>query len=143
MTTLAERLASRMSGVLMHPGDDQTEPFPIAPLPVFQNQAMLPPGLADQEALEAGLPSPDFARIYCEAWLALVESEGVTIVDDTELADLRAAAAANEGRRSAIKDCRTACGQPAFRIMIKDFNTDQPIVPCAAVAGHNCSSGVG
>jgi hypothetical protein len=137
MNELAARIAPHLSGIVMHPGDSETEPFPIAPLPIFQNQAMMPPGLAKQEALEAGLPSPDFARIYCEAWLHLVETVGdVTMVDNTELADLRAAAAVRESKRNQMVEFHTPCGQ-RIRAMARGFDTEHPEVPCELV-NHQC-----
>lgn len=138
MSDLAERLAPHLTGMMTHPGDENTKPFALAPLAAFQT-ATLPPGQAQQEAELAGLPHPNFALIWLEAVLHLVQTEGnVTLVDNAELADLRAAAAVNESKRNAVKECVTTCGLPAFRIMIKDFDTDHPRVPCAAVAGHEC-----
>lgn len=138
MTTLAERLAPHMAGSIWHPGDAETKPFPLVPPPMFRT-ATLPPGQLEEMAKDAGLPSPDFAKTYCEAWLHLVQTEGnVTLVDNAELADLRAAAAVNEGKRNQVKECVTMCGAPAYRMTIRDFDTDHPRVPCAAVAGHEC-----
>lgn len=137
MSSLAERLAPRLSSVLMHPGDSVTEPFPIAPLPIFQNQAMLPPGLADQEAMEAGLPSPDFARIYFEAWLHLL-SEEVALVPHDELADLRAAAVVREPKRNQMIEFTTPCGQ-RVRAMARGWDTEHPTIPCEMVR-HECGT---
>lgn len=138
MTALAERLAPRLTGMMEHPGNESTKPFHLAPLAAFQT-ATLPPGQAQQEAELAGLPHPNFALIWLEAVVHLLQTEGnVTLVDNAELADLRAAAAVNEGKRNRIIEFHTECGLPAFRVMVKGFDSDHPRVPCAAVAGHEC-----
>ena len=135
--TLAQRLAPHMAGTLTHPGDDQTEPFPVAPLPVFANTATLPKGMAEDMAKQAGLPHPNFALIYCETWLALLEDVGeVTLVPNTELAELRAAAAQDEPRRNQVLHFNTPCGAQ-LRAMVRDFDTDHPQVPCELVQ-HEC-----
>jgi len=134
---IAARLAPYMAQVLTHPGDGDTPPFPLAPLPVFATQATMPKGMAEDMAEQAGLPHPDFARIYCEAWLALLESVGeVTLVPNDELSDLRAAAAAREHRRNQILTFTTPCGAQ-LRAMAKGFDTDKPEVPCDMVK-HEC-----
>ena len=135
--SIAERLAPHMSGTIIHPGDDDTPPFPLAPLPVFATQATMPKGMAEDMAEQAGLPHPDFARIYCEAWLALLESVGeVTLVPNDVLADLQAAAAAREHKRNQILTFTTPCGAH-LRAMAKGSDTDKPTVPCDMVK-HEC-----
>lgn len=132
LTHLAPKLAT-----LIHPGDDTTEPFPMV-LPWFQQQELIPDGLAQQQADELGLPSPDLNRLQLEAIVHLIETEGnVELVDKAELAALRTAAAANEVKRHAILEFVTDCGQPAFRAMVRDFDTDHPRISCDA-AKHEC-----
>lgn len=138
MPSLAERLAPHLSGVLIHPGDGETKPFPIAPFPQFQTVQM-PKGMAEDIAEQSGLPHTDFARIYLEAIIALLETEGgVELVDQNELADLRRAAQKQEHRRNQILEFHTPCGA-TIRAMVKDFNTDHPQVPCELVK-HNCGA---
>lgn len=133
---LVQRLAPRLATVLEHPGDEKTPPFPVIPLPTFQT-ATLPPGMAQEMAEQAGLPHPDFARIYFEAWLHLLETEGdVTVIDNTELADLRAAAAAVEHKRDQPIVFTTPCGA-RLRAMVRGFDTQHPQVPCELV-NHQC-----
>lgn len=134
--TLAEQLAPHLAGTLTHPGDDHTEPFPLAPLPIFQHQAMLPKGMAEDMAKQAGLPSPDFAKLWLEAIIALIEDNGVTIIDNADLADLQAAAAAHEHRRNQTLTFHTPCGH-TLRAMVKGFDTQNPTVPCELV-NHEC-----
>lgn len=108
---------------------------PIAGL----DAATMPAGMAEDMAKEAGIPEPNIALVFLECVIRLLETEGdVELVDKATAADLRTAASFNEGKRNMVKQCVTMCGQPAFRIMFKDFDTDQPRVPCAAVAGHVC-----
>lgn len=127
---LAERVAPRI-GELVHPGDDQTPPFPLS-LPTFQ-PAILPEGMTDEEAEELGLPTLDVPKRFLEALFHLLSSEfGVTLVDSHELADLQAAAAVREHKRVEIKQFRFACGQNAFRVTVRDFDSDSPIIPCEA-----------
>ena len=142
MTTLAARLAPHMSGVLTHPGDDETKPFPLAPIPVFANTATLPKGMAEDMAQQAGLPHPDFALIYCEAWLALVEDVGgVTLIPNAELAELRAELAQwraiAEPKANEMKTPKAKCGAPVGRVMARDLHTDTPTFPCEMVI-HDC-----
>lgn len=140
--TLAERLAPHMSGVLVHPGDDTTEPFPVAPIPVFTNTATLPKGMAEDMAEQAGLPSPDFARIYTETWIHTLETVcNVTLVDNTELADLHAElatlrAVANP-KANELKTIKATCGNPAGRAMVRNLHTPEPVLPCEMVK-HEC-----
>lgn len=131
MTPDLTRLDTAMSGALIHPDSQKM----IAPLPIFQNQAMLPPGLAEEMAEEAGLPSHDFARVYREAWVHALETEcNVALVDNDELADLRAAAAAREPKRNQMIEFHTPCGM-AMRAMAR--GSIPPTPPCRAVR-HEC-----
>lgn len=131
MTSLAERLAPYLAGTLLHPGDpdEGVEPFPLAPLPVFQRQSMLPPGMAEEEAKQAGLPHPDFALLWLEAVIALIEVEGqVTLVPNTELVDLRAAASVGERKRNEVITFHTPSGKQ-IRAMARGFDTGHVNIP--------------
>lgn len=137
MTSLAERLAPHLSGVLIHPGDGETKPFPIAPFPQFQAVTM-PEGYAEDLAEQAGLPHTDFARIYLEAIIALLETVGgVELVDQTEAANLRRAAQSNARKRNQILEFHTPCGA-VVRAMTRDWDTEHPVVPCELVT-HTCN----
>lgn len=125
MTSLAERLAPHMAAALEHPGDNDTEPFLLPAPPMFKT-AQLPPGMAEEMAEQAGLPSPDFARLYCEAWLHLVENVGdVSIVDNAELDDLRAAAASVETKRVRHIELVCTCGVTLGRLSVRNFDTER------------------
>ena len=140
MPSLAERLAPHLSGVLVHPGDPEKgmKPSNLAPLPTFASQVQMPKGMAEDLAEQAGLPHSDFALLYTEAWLHLLTTVGgVELVDQNELADLRRTAQKQEHRRNQILEFHTPCGA-TIRAMVKDFDTDHPVVPCELV-NHNCN----
>lgn len=125
---LAEQAAPHL-GTLVHPGDQDTPPFPLS-LPMFQ-PATLPEGMAQEEAEELGLPSPEFGKLFLQAEFHMLREQfNVAFIDADELADLRAAAAAQEHKRIETKRFQFACGQPAFRVTIRDFDTNHPIIPC-------------
>ncbi len=134
---LAERVGPKLAE-LVHPGDDDVPPFPLS-LPTFQPN-VLPEGMAEAEAEELGLPTLNLNKLFLEALFALLQREyGVELVDARELADLRAAAAPREHKRNEVKRFMFECGQPAFRVMVKDFDSDNPVIPCATdevQAGH-------
>ncbi|UJL29940.1 hypothetical protein HZU38_05415 [Mycolicibacterium vanbaalenii] len=132
-----ERIAPGIP-TLVHPGDADTPPFPMH-LSVFQT-ATLPEAMVEEMAEDMGMPSPDIALHFLEALLHLAEERGYELVSSVELAEKTAAATVNEGKRNAIKQCRTVCGEPAYRIMFRDFNTDEPIVPCETAPGHDCKA---
>lgn len=137
---LAEQAAPYL-GTLVHPGDGaDVPPFPLSLGGMF-GPYQLPEGFTDEDREELGIPTPEFPRMFLEAVLFMFQSKfGVVPIEAAELADLRAAAAANEGKRNAMKLFHFACGAPAFRVMVKDFDSDNPIVPCAVddvMAGHN------
>ena len=135
MTSIAERLAPRLPG-LVHPGDADTAPFPLM-LAQFQT-AQLPEGMAQEIADEMGMPTSDIGLHFLEALFFAMEQEGLQVIDGAELADLRAAAAANETKRNAIKVfCCETCDKALFRVMVKGFDTNRPTVP-AAVKAHEC-----
>lgn len=125
---LAERL-SPLLPTLTHPGDADTPPFTLGGM-VF-DRSMLPPGMLQEDAEALGLPSPDFNRLVLEAIIHLLRDKGgVELVDKATLADLTAAAAVNEPRRNQQKQFRGSCGAPLFRAMVKDFDTDHPVISC-------------
>lgn len=131
---LAERLAPALP-TLTHPGDNDTPPFLLGGM-IFA-RSMLPPGMLEEEAKELGLPTPDFNKLVLEAIIHLLrEQGGVELVDKTELADLRAAAAVNEAKRNAALEFHTPCGT-TLRVMVRDFDTQHPQVPCELVK-HDC-----
>ena len=127
---LAEQLAPQLPS-LVHPGDDTTPPFPLA-LSVFHT-ATLPEGLAQEQAEDMGLPTPNLALHFTEAFLHLIDQLGHAIIPKSELADLRAAATAREHKRHERKEFLTTCGHPVFRAMIQDFDTDHPRIPCDVI----------
>ncbi|XTP37102.1 hypothetical protein ACORG1_13170 [Mycobacterium sp. TJFP1] len=133
-----ERIAPGLA-TLTHPGDADTPPFPMH-LSVFQ-AATLPEAMVEEMAEDMGMPSPDIALHFLEALSHLADTLGYeAFTPKAEMAELRAAASVNEDKRNAIKQCRTACGEPAYRIMFRDFNTDEPIVPCETAPGHDCKA---
>lgn len=137
--TLAEQAAPHMA-TLVHPGDGaDVQPFPLSLGGLF-GPYELPEGFTDADREELGIPTPEFPRMFLEAVLWMFETKlGVVPIKAAELADLRAAAAANEGKRNAVKRFMFECGAPAFRVMVRDFDSDNPIVPCAVddvLAGH-------
>lgn len=125
---LAEQAAPHLA-TLIYPGDNDTPTFPLN-VPVFQPHT-LPEGMADAEAEELGLPTNNFGILFLKALFHTLTTQlGVTMVDAAELADLQAAAATNEHKRNEVKRFQFACGQPAFRVMVKDFDSEHPIIPC-------------
>lgn len=123
--TLAARLAPHLA-TLVHPGDADTPPFPLA-MAQFQT-AQLPEGMQLEQAEEMGLPSPNLSLHFMEAVLALIEREGIELVDHTEMADLRAAAAAQESKRHQVIELYCHCGTKLGRLMVQDFDTEHPRV---------------
>lgn len=131
MTTLAERLAPHLYGPLEHP----VHGVIMSPL-AGMNAMTMPPGMAEEMAKEAGLPEPNIALLLLECVLHLLETEGVELVDKAAMADLRAAAEHNEGKRNQVLIFTTPCGAE-MRAMAKGFDTGRPSVPCALVV-HDC-----
>ena len=138
VTTLVERLAPHLYGVIMHPGDEQTEPFPVMSPLAGMSAVTMPKGMAEDVAEENGLPHTDFARLWLEAVIALIESEGVTLIDNDKLADLQAAAAAKEHRRNELLQFHTPCGA-SIRAMARGFDTGHVELPCSMV-NHECKA---
>lgn len=141
---LAERLAP-MLATLVHPGDADTPPFPLS-LPTFQTAA-LPEGMTEEMAEELGLPTPDLGKHFLEALFALIESQGITLIETTILEDMAAAASVNEGKRNEVKEfLADCCGTVLMRVMVKDFDTKHPritpdVIPAMAAKSMDCSKG--
>lgn len=133
--SLAEKLAPKLPG-LIHPGDSETDPFPLI-IPSFQT-ATLPEGMAQDMADELGMPSPDICLHFLEAVLHLIDVEGYDILPKAEVADLRAAATLNEGKRNQVVTFHTPCGAE-MRAMARDFDREHPLVPCELV-NHKCGT---
>lgn len=135
---LAERLAPYLA-TLIHPGDDDTLPFPLS-LPTFQT-ASLPEGMTEEMAEELGLPTPDISKHFLEALFALMVQQGIAFIGTATLADMEAAAAANEVKRNDAKDfLADCCGSKLFRVRVKDFDTQHPrITPDVITAMANMS----
>lgn len=113
-------LIARSLPELTHPGDGKAGPI-VLPLPMFRTAA-LPPEMAQQFAKDAGLPSPDIAKLVAEAIVHLIESDNKTIVDNAELTQLRADAAAGIERHRQPQVRCSACQQPLFRINVDTAN---------------------
>jgi hypothetical protein len=140
MTSLAERLAPHLAGTLVHPGDDKTDPFPLAAPPMFK-VAQMPAEVAKDMADQAGFPHADIPLIYTQAWIHLVKTVTGIDLNDPELAperqaEIRAAAAVNERRRNEKIDFHTPCGAK-ITAMARGFDTGRVTVPCEMVR-HEC-----
>ena len=123
---LAEQ-AAPLLGTLVHPGDQDTPPFPLS-LPMFQ-PATLPEGMAQEVGDEFELPLNDIPKVFLQALFHMLDTQlGVTIVDAAELADLQTAAAAQEHRRTEQLHIHCQCGTKLVRLAVTDFQTTQPRV---------------
>lgn len=111
------------AGALYHPGDDTTPSRPI-PIPGFRNT-----GMTDEQAAEM---IGQAAKLWGEALAHFVETRGKTIIDTTELTQLRAEAAdAPDGTR--IIHIHTTPTSPAvLELPVKKTN-DRVIVPAAVL----------
>lgn len=127
---LAEQAAPHLA-TLIYPGDNDTPAFPLN-IALFQPHT-LPEGMADAEAEELGLPTNNFGILFLKALFHMLVTEFDQPLGETraEVAYLRSAAAPNEHKRNEVKRFRFECGQPAFRVNVKDFDSDHPIIPCA------------
>lgn len=141
---LAERVAPKL-GELVHPGDDDTPPFPLS-LPTFQ-PSVLPEGMVEAEAEELGLPSLDLNRLFLEALFSLLAREyRVELVDSGELADLTTAAQAREHKRTEKKAFFCQCGVKLGQLNVIDFDTDNPrvspqLIKALGAMNPDCGSG--
>jgi hypothetical protein len=119
--TAVDILTSRL-GSLVYPGDDKSPAFAI-PLPMFRTDGQPP---------EAAEGYQTIAKLIAAAIVHLIETEtapgGTTIMANTEIAQLRAAAGANEHLRHRQPRITCNCGSGAFSLNIRDFDTDHPKV---------------
>lgn len=109
-------LAERLPHGLQHPGDETHKPF-VIPLPI--GSSGIPPELADHFAAAAGMPSSDVPKLVGEALVSMLETDGeFTILDNTELAELRQAAAdAPDGTRIVTLKC-TCHNHPVIELTV-------------------------
>jgi hypothetical protein len=113
-TAISQLIATNLAH-LTHPGDHDNKPTPLT-LPMFR-PAALPPHMAEQFAADVDLPDPNIAKLTAEAIVELIETHGHTIINTTELDQLRTDAAAGIDRhRQPWIHCR--CGTPLFRANI-------------------------
>ncbi len=119
MTTPTELLRAALLRPI-HPGDGK--PFPID-LPMFRAADNMPPGMAKQFAADAGLPSPDIAKLTAEAQIAHLAENNYTIVPTAELDALRQTTADKTGHQQPRVHCH--CGRFLYSA---DINTDRPVI---------------
>lgn len=125
-TAIVDLLTSRAS-TLMYPGDDKSKPFPLV-LPMYRTDGH------DPEVAEATMT---MAKLHMTAIVHLIETDGAsTIVPNTELQQLRAAAAANEQLRHRQATIHCNCGASLGKLNITDFDTDRPKVYGPAFIKH-------
>ncbi len=145
LVNLAERLAPKLAS-LNHPGDAEHDPFPLI-IPSFQT-ALLPEGMAAEDAAQLGMPSPDIALHFLEALFELIRIEGGPDLNDPELmpkrqAEIKAELAQlreiAEPKATAFKKPKGVCGGHAGRVMARDLHTDEPVFPCEMLV-HKCSA---
>lgn len=143
---IADLLAERLPTGLEHPGDpEQNRPAFTVPLPALRSTG-LPPEMAEQFAKEAGLPSSDAPLLLATAIVNTIETAGdSTIIGNTELAELRAAAAeASTGARIIRVHCRCdpTRRKPLFDITVtnRDYATipGNLLIPALAAMNPNC-----
>lgn len=118
---IAQLIADNLPA-LIHPGDGKSGPIPL-PLPMFRTSA-IPPGMAQEMAKEAGLPSFDIAKLTAEALSALFNTNGWAFIQQAELTQLRADATAGIERHRQ-PEVRCQCGTHLFTV---DIDADRPIV---------------
>lgn len=107
------------SGV-MHPGDQaKNQPAKLLmPLPGFRN-AGLPPEQAAHFAKEAGLPDNDAPKLYAEALVNAIETEGLELVARTELEQLRAQVATPQEASPNIPAVSVYCSCNAAKALLQ------------------------
>lgn len=119
--TITDLIASRM-GNLVYPGDEKNPPFGI-PLPMFRTDGQPAAAVEGYVVL---------AKLTAAAIVHLIETEGapggISLMPNTELAQLRAAAGANEQLRHRQPKITCQCGSGQFQVNIRDFDTDHPKV---------------
>jgi hypothetical protein len=129
----AVQLIARALPALVHPGDETRKPFAIPLLGL--RSAGVPPDMAKSFADQAGLPTSDAPKLIAEAVVHLLETDGnFTIIDTTELQDLRIQAAdAPDGIRTVTVHCR--CDRPRTDplLVLTVGKTDQVVLDMAPV----------
>lgn len=115
---------------LIHPGDGKSGPIPL-PLPMFRTSA-IPPGMAQEFAEEAGIPSFDIATLTAEAIVALLESKGWALIPQTELNQLRTDAAETPAGTRTITLHRSNVTTPPV-LSIAVGKADKIVLPDAAL----------
>lgn len=122
----AELITAALAGGLTHPGDDKSGPIALQ-LPMFRASA-IPPEMAAEFAEQAGLPSPDLAKLTGEAIVHLLSENGLEVVGRDELAKMRVDASATESHRHKQVRFRCTCGEPLFAANVSDYGTDHPSI---------------
>lgn len=123
---IIDLLTSR-AGSLMYPGDEKSKPFPLV-LSWYRTEGLEP------DAAEASMT---LTKLHMTAIVHLIETDGAsTIVPNAELAELRAAAAANETLRHRTPRIYCQCGADLGKLHIADFDTDHPKVYGPAFIKH-------
>ncbi len=121
MPTIAALIADHI-GELIHPGDGNSGPI-VLPVSTFRT-AGIPPEMAEQFAREAGYPTADIPKLVGEAIVHLIETQGDSeIISRGELAQLRAAAKANEPLKDRPVEVHCHCGAELFTAHLRNFST--------------------
>ncbi|AWN05018.1 hypothetical protein I5H21_gp095 [Mycobacterium phage Byougenkin] len=128
LTDLTDFL-NRTLNNLVHPGDENTKPFPIL-LPGLRTVSV-PPELAGQFAEEAGLPHLDTPKLVAEA-LAAAITQNYVILTREEHEQLRQQAADAPTGHRVINIRTTPTGQPVLSITI-DKTSNDVVVPAKAL----------
>ncbi|AEJ93172.1 hypothetical protein FDG57_gp099 [Mycobacterium phage Mutaforma13] len=128
LTDLTDFL-NRTLNNLVHPGDENTKPFPIL-LPGLRTVSV-PPELAGHFAEEAGLPHLDTPKLVAEA-LAAAITQNYVILTREEHEQLRQQAADAPTGHRVINIRTTPTGQPVLSITIDKASNDV-VVPAKAL----------
>ncbi|MCV7100066.1 hypothetical protein [Mycobacterium palustre] len=111
-------IARRLGEGLTHPGDGKSGPV-VLPLPMFR-ATTIPRAQAEHFAAQAGLPGPNVAQLTGEAIVHSVEQDGWAFIRQTELEQLREAAAGKpppSGRMTLQFSCNV-CHNRLFRLNV-------------------------
>lgn len=127
-------LAQRLPAGIIHPGTPN-RPAQVFPLPGLATTGM-PAEMSAYFADEAGLPHDNAPLLLAEAIVHTITADGdSTIIPNTELAELRAAAAAAPDHTRIIT-VHTACDRARTRPILEltvTKTTDLAVIPCTAV----------
>lgn len=144
-TAIAELIAAKLPD-LTHPGTPGSGGPILLPTATYRT-AGIPPEMAQQFAEDAGYPTADITRLIAEAIVHLIETDGdSTIVRNSELAEMRAAAAAAEPARNRQIAVHCHCGTRLFVAQARGFDTDQPrvagpeLIKAMAQLGVECAT---